>query len=299
MKQIDKHTHRADFDIYTVKYLQDAQTDEGDFYPQLSSKASYEDGFSEGKYKSRTVAPSQFKGWLEVLKREQEQDDRCRCCYCMRELHGNDISVEHLIPESFEGLDIAAEYEHYCAKAPELKRHVVLGSTFDKISQRIRIDVTQLKRKPHLIAHSNLFPACKAEIGCSCNNSRGNKRILPLMLMDGVENWVIYKPNGKVQIKYTEDIQAVIDTFKHLQINDDTLIQIRHLWYLFSRKQLVPTSDDASTEAGMQALMEQAFDGNVDKDYQHYYTNDYYRTLVPQYNWFYNYYLNKYPIQQA
>ncbi len=66
-----------------------------------------------------------------------------------------------------------------------------------------------------------------------------------------------------------------------------------------SRKQLVPTSDDASTEAGMRALMEQAFDGNVDKDYQHYYKNDYYRTLVPQYNWFYNYYLDKYPIQQA
>lgn len=298
MKHIDKSQYRTEFDIYTTKYLKDAQTDNGDFYPQLSSKSSYEDGFSESKYKTHTVAPSMFKGWLNVLKREQEENGRSLCCYCMRELQGNDISVEHLIPESFEGLDMQDEYRFYCTKASELKHHVVLGSTFDKISHRIRIDVSQLHRKPHLIAHSNLFPACKVDFGCSCNNNRGNKRILPLMLMDGVEDWVIYNPEGKMQIMYTEDLPAVIGTLMHLNINDETLVQIRHLWYLFSRKHLLPTLANASTEAGMQSLIEQAFDGNVDKDYQQYYSNDYYRALVPQYNWFYTYYLNKYPLQQ-
>lgn len=293
MRQIDKSVHRAEFDIYTIQYLNDAQTDQGDFYPKLNQKESYYDGFSAKKYKTKSINPSSFNGWLDILMREQEEEGISRCCYCMRELKGNDISVEHLIPESFEGLDSEEEYRFYCKYAKELKKHVVLGSTIEKISQRIKIDVTQLKRKPHLIAHSNLFPACNKEYGCSCNNDRHNYRILPLMLMQDVEDWVIYKKNGKVFILH-EDIQSVEATYKNLRINGETLVQIRHLWYLFSRKQIKPTALSATDENQMKKFIEQAFDNNIDAKYHKFYNNEYYRNLLQQYNWFYNYYIHKY-----
>lgn len=296
MKQIDKNVHRAEFDIYTNQYLHDAQTDQGDFYPKLSLKESYYDGFSERKYKTRNITPSAFNGWLDVLMREQEEEGISRCCYCMRELKGNEISVEHLIPESFEGLDSEEEYKFYCKYAPELKRHVALGSTLDKISQRVKIDATQLKRKPHLIAHSNLFPACNKEYGCSCNNDRHNFRILPLMLMQDVENGIRYKEDGKIIILHA-DFRSVKATYENLQINRETLVQIRHLWYLFSRKQIKPTAQNATDENQMKSFIEQAFDGNIEVKYQKYYNNEYYRQLIPQYNWFYTYYSNKYPLQ--
>lgn len=294
MKQIDKDEHRDEFDIYTNKYLYNAQTVQGDFYPKLSHKESYS-CFSDKRYKSQNIASSAFNGWLDILMHEQEVDGISRCCYCMRELKGNDISVEHLIPESFEGLDEKEEYKFYCKYSSQLKEHVALGSTLDKISHRLRIDASILKRKPHLIAHSNLFPACKKDFGCSCNNDRHNYRILPLMLMQDVEKWVVYEKNGEVKILHP-DILSVMETYKNLQINGTTLVQIRHLWYLFSRKLIKPTSQDATNEDRMRSFVEEAFDGDIDGDYIQYYSNEYYRQLVPQYNWFYTYYSNNYPL---
>ena len=111
--------------------------------------------------------------------------------------------------------------------------------------------------------------------------------------MQDVEDWVIYKENGKVFILH-EDIQSVEATYKNLRINGETLVQIRHLWYLFSRKQIKPTALSATDENQMKKFIEQAFDNNIDAKYHKFYNNEYYRNLLQQYNWFYNYYIHKY-----
>ena len=298
MKKIDKSTHRAEFNIYTTTYLEETQQPTGEFLPELNSNDSYKEFRS--RYKYNNINNSRYNGWLEILKHEQEQNGICRCCYCMHELHtGQEISVEHLIPRNFDRLNEQDEYNFYCSKAPELQNNVILSSEFDNDSRNTRIDVSQIQRMPHHIAHSNLFVACCRgdELGCSCNYNRENKRILPLMLMDDVEEKVKYKKNGEVQILYS-DTQSVYKTETNLKINRTALVQIRRLWYLFSRKQIKPTSQDSSTEAEMKSFIENAFDGNVDPQYEQYYRNDYYRKLVPEYNWFYDYYTKKYPLQQ-
>ena len=42
------------------------------------------------------------------------------------------------------------------------------------------------------------------------------------------------------------------------------------------------------------AQTDQAFDNNIDAKYHKFYNNEYYRNLLQQYNWFYNYYIHKY-----
>lgn len=298
MKYIDKSIHRREFDVYTRQYLNDARTVDGDFIPKLASRSSY-DGFSNKKYKTTAIPQgSPYRGWLDLLLQEQE----CRCCYCMRELAADEVSVEHLVPESFEGLDETEEFEFYCSKATLIRDNIMTGNEFDQLAGKRQIDVESLIKMPHLIAHSNLFPACKTECdGCSCNNNRGNKRILPLMLMEDVDSWMYYDENGEMFLTYHET-KIADNTISHLDINTQTQKEIRHLWFLFSRKGI---EQDVAREASFsekERLLTTAFDTDkiysMPSTYIKYFTKDSYWKLFLQYNWFYTYYLNKYPLQQ-
>lgn len=299
MKYIDKSIHRNEFDVYTRQYLNKARTEDGDFIPKLASKSTY-DGFSKKDYKSTSIpAGTPYKGWLDLLLREQD----CRCCYCMRELAAEEVSVEHLVPESFDGLDEIEEYEFYSSKARSILDYVMTGNAFDTMAREGLIDIDSLTQMPHLIAHSNLFPACKTDcVGCSCNNNRGNKRILPLMLMEDVDEWMYYDENGELFLKYHET-QIADDTILHLDINTQTQKEIRHLWYLFSQKKIEPNVAREASFTEKEQLMKTAFDVeeimNLPSNFLKYFTDEGYWKLFLQYNWFYNYYLNKYPIQQA
>lgn len=299
MKYIDKSIHRREFDAYTKQYLTDARTKDGDFIPKLASKSSY-DGFSNQKYKKMAIPEgSTYRGWLDLLLKEQD----CRCCYCMRELNEDEVSVEHLVPESFEGLDETEEYEFYCSKASSIRDYVMTGNAFDHLVDEGQLDIDSLERMPHLIAHSNLFPACKTGCdGCSCNNNRGNKRILPLMLMEDVEGWMYYDKEGEMVLTYHET-KIADDTISYLDINTPTQKEIRHLWYLFSKKRIDPNVARAASFTEKEQQMKTAFDVGKIMDlpstFFKYFTDDGYWKLFLQYNWFYNYYLDKYPIQQA
>ena len=298
MKYIDKSIHRKEFDVYTRQYLNDARTKDSDFIPKLASKSSY-DGFSNKKYKTTAIPQgSQYNGWLGLLLQEQE----CRCCYCMRELTADEVSVEHLLPESFEGLDETEEYEFYCDKASSIRDNVMTGNEFDKLVSEGQIVVDSLVKMPHLIAHSNLFPACKTQCdGCSCNSNRGNKRILPLMLMEDVDSWMYYDENGELFLTYKET-KIAKDTILHLDINTPTQKEIRHLWYLFSKKQIEPDIARDASFSVKEHLLTTAFDTDkiysLPSTYIKYFTEDNYWKLFLQHNWFYTYYLNKYPPQQ-
>ena len=301
MKYIDKSIHQSEFDEYTKQYLRDAgQT--GEFIPPLSSEQSYLN-FSRKEYKNTSIpAESAYHGWLDVLMREQEG----RCCYCMRELPADEVSVEHLVPENFTGLDETKdinevekdEYKFYCEKAPRIDVHVQTGSMFDAEARANLIDVATLEKMPHLIAHSNLFPACNCKKGCSCNNHRGNNRILPLMLMEDVDDWLVYDENGELVLHYSE-IDISKDTLKYLDINTDTLKEIRHLWYEFSRKRVTPEMAKLAKDSPIDRdryLKDALGVQLLPSEYVHYLTDSFYWNRFLQYSWFYDYYLNKYPL---
>ena len=296
MKYIDKSVLRSAFDAYTKTFLLRRLQADGTFSISLASKKSWLD-FSDQKYK-RTAIPSgsPFSGWLDVLLREQEG----RCCYCMRQLSPNEVSVEHLVPESFNGLDEEEEYAFYSEKAPSIRDYMMLGSQFDAMSREQRVEVNNLVKMPHLIAHSNLFPACSHECGCSCNNHRGNKRILPLMLMADVSEWLTYEEDGSLSLHY-HDARLAAETIEHLDINTSTQCEIRRLWYLFSRIQVTPQIASEATPADRNRYLTTAFGlptlMDLPEEYRKYFYEERYWTLFLRYNWFYDYYSNRFPVR--
>lgn len=299
MRYIDKNIHKQDFDIYTKEYLKSAQNYmEGSFIPQLGDKASY-GGFSKKDYKYTSMSgKSNFKGWSDILLQEQNG----MCCYCMRKLEISEVSVEHLVPESFEGLDETEEYNFYASLVPQIRQNVITGSRFDKISNRIKIDVDKLSRMPHLIAHSNLFSACCSNgIGCSCNNNRGNRRVLPMMIMNNTNEWLKYDKNGEFKLIYP-DTEIAKNTISYLDINSNELKEIRQLWFLFSRKNIFLEHDSDIKFKDRDKYIREALDFDsttvLPIEYHKYLKNDsdFYWKRFLKFNWFYQYYLDNYPI---
>lgn len=303
MKRIDKSLYREEFNVYSRDYLRDHLNRQGKFVPKLAEKKTYTDKFSANRYK-KTAHPenSRFQGWRDILLAET----RGRCCYCMRHLDKDLMSFEHIVPEICE----EADYDYYAEKSVDIREYVMLGIKFDQEAQNGLIDIDSLTKFPHLIAHSNLFPACQdSGNGCSCNNHRKNYKIIPLMLMSDIEDKVNYTEEGEMELLYDEDEDKMVSkTLTHLDINMGILKTIRKLWYKFSRKQIFVRWDHAIDYGEMDALMRCALDLSVADiiplEYQ-----DLIRqeddgslknfSLFLQYNWFYNYYIHKYPLQQS
>lgn len=303
MKRIDKSQYREEFNVYSRDYLKDHLNRRGVFVPKLADKKTYTDKFSATKYK-KTAHPAnnRLQGWREILLAETNG----RCCYCMRHLDKDVMSFEHIVPEICE----EADYDYYAEKSVDIREYVMLGIKFDQEAQNGLIDIDSLTKFPHLIAHSNLFPACQDTCnGCSCNNHRKNYKIIPLMLMSDIEDKVNYTEEGEMELLYDEDEDKMVSkTLTHLDINMGILKTIRKLWYKFSRKQIFVRWDHAIDYGEMDALMRRALDLSttdiIPIEYQ-----DLIRqeddgslknfSLFLQYNWFYNYYIHKYPLQQS
>ena len=303
MRYIDKSIQRDSFNEYTRQYLHDCWNDtDACFIPKLGSLDSYR-GFSHKKYKLNPLRNnSPFNGWLDILMQEHER----LCCYCMRRLAPSEVSVEHLVPESFSGLNEADEIAFYERYVSEIRRHVMLGGEMDRLAEEEgTVDIDALTRMPHLVAHSNLFPACDNKIGCSCNNHRGNRRILPMMLMEDVDTWVAYNDDGSVSILHA-DIESTQNTLKYLDLDSGTLKSIRHLWYLFSRIKVCPADDHKYYMPEVDGLLRQALDVeptallpseyNIFLNFDKKTRESYYWNLFLKYDWFYGYYSTKYPL---
>lgn len=303
MKYIDKNPLRDCFDEYTRKYLRDA-FQEGKFSPKLASTTTYEN-FSKTEYKDTAIpASSTYNGWLNVLFAEQHN----LCCYCMRRIDRNSVSVEHLIPERLPKGKENEEYEFYANLSPEIREHVMTGHVFDKLAENQAIEIDELQNMPHLIAHSNLFPACSTKShGCCCNNHRGKERILPVMLMEDIESHVIYREEGELEFNYDENTKKgkmAAKTLEHLDINSVPLKLIRKLWYKFSRKRMFVEWNDPISYQKMDDMVRRALELTIDDviplEYQDLMAEEKDGKLLNfsvflQYNWFYDYYIQKYP----
>lgn len=301
MKYIDKNPLRGSFNEYTRAYLHEAYSD-GTFIPKLNEITSYANFRAKKYFKTSIPIGSEYEGWLDILLKEHNG----RCCYCMRRIEREDVSVEHLVPESLPEGREEEEYQYYANYAPEIRTHVMTGNAFDKLVEETDVDIDLHVKMPHLIAHSNLFPACNTkEYACSCNNHRGNKRILPLMLMPDIEHKVEYTEQGLVELLYPETTDmSVKNTIDALDINSNHLQAIRKLWYKFSRKGIYMEWNDDISFDKMDSLIRQALDlapyEVIPLEYQDFTREDGGSlknfSLFLKYNWFYSYYSNKYPI---
>lgn len=291
MIYIDKDYNQAAFDGYTIDYLKNSINKRNHFFPLLSDKKSYNRFSSHYKmpYQKKGVS---YDGWLSLLMSEQ----RCRCCYCMKYLGDECVSIEHLIPKSANQDD----YDFYVAYAPRLADRVELGSAFDGLTYPNVAVIDSFVKMPHMIAHSNLLACCinsseDNEVGCSCNNHRDTNRILPLMLMADCDQYVKYLPDGNIMIIHP-NVDQVQSTLESLDLNTETLKCIRHLWYLVSRRGLgVQDARSVMQDERMDFIL-QLFDvesiDQIPYQYVKFAANDSmaYWSLFLKYNWFYGYY---------
>lgn len=302
MKYLDKTYYQKEFDEYTVRFLTDERKADGSIRKISDGKKCY-DRFSKPAYKKGKAFGNPDKtGWLDVLIKEQSD----RCCYCMRRVVRDEISVEHVLPESFEGLDELQEYEFYASQSPSIRNHVELASRFAVRRFAGGAEISVLTCFPHPIAHGNLTVACMnkkdgQEIGCCCNNHRGNARILPLMLMSDVEEHVGYTSDGTMQITYPNTDNIVIDTIQRLNINNGTLKEVRSIWCKISATEYEPATLSSFNLAQRMSMFKQLFGTNtfseIPEQYRKYAnatdsgTPDYWNLLM-QYDWFLDYYRN-------
>lgn len=288
MRFIDKRALFWRSHLINLRFLQDCYCDEDScFIPRVDSNDFFE-CFKRPQYRKGE------SGWEKLLLEEQEY----RCCYCMRRLFPETqgtITIEHIIPRSIQS---GVEFDYYLQQAPVLNEYVAASDQFEIHS---RDELNSILRMPHMIALTNLLVACNGKVGihdngCCCNNSRGNDRVLPIMLREDVLRNVSYDCYG---ILYIADMDNTLDGIV-CDLNDDTLKEIRSVWYHLSSSSVTEDEIIHYDKWQMIALMKEVYqvsdftvipeevrrfvgDITIDED-------DHYFRLLKDYSWFLSYY---------
>lgn len=243
MKYIDKNIHLELGNSYSSDFLYESFNEESQcFIPAISSKQAYTD-FTHKKYRYGEGMTDGRSGFEMLLIEEQDG----RCCYCMGRVEPRFVALEHIIPESFTGLNAQNEYAYYASKAPVLAENTELAETFSQRQFTAKEEMKKLKKYPHLISYVNLTASCHGVIekrngtSCFCNHPRGNARIVPIMLLPAPLSLLEYDCLGSVVHKDISECE-IKNTINILCLNHDTLQEIRLLWYKVSR------SDKAATD---------------------------------------------------
>lgn len=227
MKFIDKRRFHDREHSINVRFLKDCYTQ--DITNPLPSPDNPKRSFDDFKKDVYRGGKRGIDGWLDLLLEEQE----CRCCYCMKKLDSlnlSKINIEHVIPRSLNGDNGRSEYNYYTSKSEILHDYVMMSDEFAQKVFTNTDDIDREEKMPHITALANLLAACNGKQNfihtkmCCCNNHRGDKRILPLMLMSQDDNAVIYDKNGLIIIN--EDDGTLKDTIIR-DLNDKTLQDIR------------------------------------------------------------------------
>jgi 5-methylcytosine-specific restriction endonuclease McrA len=158
----------------------------------------------------------------DTLRRfcREEQDNVC--CYCCRDLSGEHVTLEHIVPRSCNEAGALLAYQEV---SPVLMETVVLQNQFARAET-----VQALPPFPHHIAYQNIVAACagrvsdlSGEITC-CNPNRGNDFLLPFNVLQ-THKQVEYAPDGTV---YVDNDTTWVDP---INLNAGILKKIRRLWY--------------------------------------------------------------------
>lgn len=298
MKYIDKYKLSTQAHDINVRFLKDCYVEDIKLpYPKPDDPT---ESFENFKQKQYIEINAHDKGWKTLLLEEQNH----RCCYCMRRLNNTakgKINYEHIIPRTCKGDEGQNEYAYYASHAPALHDFVEMADVFTKKGFTTQQDIEQETKLPHITALANLTAACNGKRnslttdGCCCNNTRGNKRMMPIMLMPDADENVNYDANGILTITNNDGtLNTIIQ-----ELNDDTLKEVRAVWARLCQVQrALPTSLKERIEWFKLAyqvtdftslpLEVRRYAGAITSD-----ESDFYWNLLLDYDWFYNYYRTK------
>lgn len=145
-----------------------------------------------------------------------------RCAYCMKHIEEGDMTIEHIIPESFKAIN-QSDFNKYLELDSCLINNVTLKDIF-ATTKRKKLTPPY----PHDIAWYNLIPSCNSN-QC-CNLYRSKKFVKPFLLNRNEVQKIKYSLQGRCySLEYIDDIEK-------LNINNLELVLIRSIWFYLRNK---------------------------------------------------------------
>ena len=240
---------------------------------------------NRGRYKNLKYSYlRQNSTFVNYLLTEQ----RGFCCYCMRKIPSNALTIEHVIPQNIKG-NLASQLNFYAKYISPTK--VVYQPI---INQRAPL---RYPPYPHCIAYENLTVSCDGSIydggadyilhGC-CNNKRGNDKIIPLFFLERIHYILKYEEDGR--LTYTDEYE---ETIKSLNLDCKSLRTIRKVWALIRNNKItIQQVESAKTDLNKRKdiVVQLNLEQSEEKDIK----SDLYWKLLIQFKWFYGYFGLKY-----
>lgn len=180
-------------------------------------------GYDDGAFNKATL-----KGYCL-----EEQNNVC--CYCSREIENNpQTELEHIIPRA-RNID-NVELQRYFLYSNILSQNIILQSEFSAATA-----LQETPPFPHHIAYHNIVASCNgitfksSEDFTCCNRKREDDFIPPYNL---IQNNIFYLNDGTIYstIDTTYFEQGIpYKSITHLNLNKQTLKNIRRIWFLLSK----------------------------------------------------------------
>lgn len=261
---------------------------------------------NEGCYINLHYDSSKLRELSKLLVEEEVY-----CCYCMRKLyieqegeHKPNVTLEHIIPHKIKEGEWQDTKEEYLKFEPLRSNNVNVccGGKYEHSTEQI----TGLPH-PHYVSYHNLVASCNGETLCCrngksytavshncCNNKRQERFVMPIFYHKNVNELFGYDQDGKLD--YDEDyIKEWWFDDKHLNLSSNWLNCVRKFWYELSH------SGEYSAEHVETAITEKNLRNDILDDVDPGATifpatvTDRLWAILSEYNWFYDYYKNKYP----
>jgi hypothetical protein len=210
------------------------------------------------------------------------------CCYCMRKIPVNKLTLEHVMPRNIK-TDIANEVKHYY--------QFISPQRVQYLSQINPNNKLKYPPYPHCIAYENLTASCdgsiyeeggKYRLHACCNNKRENEKIIPLFFLPRIHYILIYEEDGR--LTYTEEYDS---TIKSLNLDCNSLRLIRKVWACI-RNNNVKIADVRAAEKDKSLRKDIIVQLGLDRTEESNIKNDLYWELLLQFHWFYGYFGLKY-----
>jgi len=220
-----------------------------------------------------------------------EEQNYC-CCYCMRRIDGERITLEHFIPKGSKTTE--AIFDKYIAADASnvLRDNVVFKPNFDKSTH---ISAAPLPHKyPHDVAYHNLWAAC--DTNKTCNNGRGDTYIKPFLYDAQAVGFIAYAKDGFVVSEEDDELNANV-LAKALNLNSEFLKLVRKIWFRLSRNENFRNATDISKDAVEESVYDNFTDlENVDNLNDFFPIDDNAKNTILDYPYFFDYYRQHYPL---
>lgn len=281
MKYINKSVHLQAGHNITDQYLETTcKVDDG------NGNYHYQNVDYDGTFGS-TGAKSAM---LELALKNQDN----YCCYCMRDMHlqRQNVSLEHIIPQSCD----KKKFDYYMGlNVTPLTASVVLRTCDFTGVQNVGVPP-----RPHTVTFENLVVSCdgtfpdKKGSSLCCNHKRGHEDIYPLYYIVTVSDDITYTEDGSMQpIAQCSHQAEYRNTIEKARLNCTNLQDIRRLWHLFARERLDNLRACLHDKNRRDLLLKQVLYHNsrlLNQDARiqtKFMKDDYWRTFL-LYHWFHN-----------